>query len=404
MRKRRLHFASDERRLHFAPCGARLARLAFLLLLAATPGVTYAQSGAPQTDAAGRVSVLFTALGRDKKFNTSLKPEDIRVSVDGAEREVSELKRQSGVPLFLAVVIDTSASQESVLPKTKMAAGVFVRGMMSPGVDEAAVVTFATDTTLEQGMTADVSKVRAAIARVRFVPPPGYVGDGVLVGSPPPGNSAGTGVWDAVWLVSRDVMSRSLGTGRRAMLLVTDGVDTSSRVKLDEAVASALQSEVVIYAVGPDLTDDGGARLSDEFPYPAGSDVGFRLWDVTSGRHLRTERSDHHVLDLVGLVEDHHVMLGEYGALAGEMGPVEMGVDHDDVGRRRLVPRRLGEALLSRGAPVRPGTLPRSDAHHGPGPRAGLEVQLGPITALRPGAPAEEAAGLRGHAADGPGA
>ena len=236
-----------KRRLHLASCGARLARLAFLLLLAATHGVTYAQSGAPQTDAAGRVSVLFTALGRDKKFNTSLKPEDIRVSVDGAEREVSELKRQSGVPLFLAVVIDTSASQESVLPKTKLAADVFVRGMMSPGVDEAAVVTFATDTTLEQGMTADVSKVRAAIARVRFVPPPGYVGGGVLVGT---ASGGATGVWDAVWLVSRDVMSRSLGTGRRAMLLVTDGVDTSSRVKLDEAVASALQSEVVVYAVG----------------------------------------------------------------------------------------------------------------------------------------------------------
>src|SRR5207237_4422203 len=50
--------------------------------------------------------------------------------------------------------------------------------------------------------------------------------------------------------VSRDVMSRSLGTGRRAVLLVTDGVDTNSRVKLDEAVASALQSEVVVYAVG----------------------------------------------------------------------------------------------------------------------------------------------------------
>ena len=247
MRKRRLHFASDERRLHLASCGARLARLAFLLLLAATPGVTYAQSGAPQTDAAGRVSVLFTALGKDKKFNTSLKPEDIRVSVDGAAREVLELKRQSGVPLFLAVVIDTSASQESVLPKTKMAAGVFVRGMMSPGVDEAAVVTFATDTTLEQGMTADVSKVRAAIARVKFVPPPGYLGGGVLIGT---ASGGATGVWDAVWLVSRDVMSRSLGTGRRAVLLVTDGVDTSSRVKLDEAVASALQSEVVVYAVG----------------------------------------------------------------------------------------------------------------------------------------------------------
>src|SRR2546423_2619951 len=213
MRKRRLHFASDERRLPLASCGARLARLAFLLLLGATHGVTYAQSGAPQTDAAGRVSVLFTALGRDKKFNTSLKPEDMRVSVDGAEREVSELKRQSGVPLFLAVVIDTSASQESVLPKTKLAADVFVRGMMSPGVDEAAVVTFATDTTVRTGMTADVLKVRAAIARVKFVPPPGYLGGGVLIGT---ASGGATRVWGAVWLLPRAARRPALRTRRRA--------------------------------------------------------------------------------------------------------------------------------------------------------------------------------------------
>lgn len=239
------------RRLRRAAFGERLARLAFLLSLAALPAAAArAQAGGAQPGAGGRVSVLFTALGEDKKFITSLKPEDIRVTVDGAPREVLELKRQSGLPLFLAVVIDTSASQERVLPKTKLAADVFVRGMMSPGVDRAAVVSFAGETTLEQGMTADVSKVREAIARVKFVPPPGYVGGGVIIGVPPPGNPAATGVWDAVWLVSRDVMSRSLGTGRRALLLVTDGVDTGSRVKLDEAVASALQSEVAVYAVG----------------------------------------------------------------------------------------------------------------------------------------------------------
>ncbi|HEX6185016.1 MAG TPA: VWA domain-containing protein, partial [Pyrinomonadaceae bacterium] len=44
--------------------------------------------------------------------------------------------------------------------------------------------------------------------------------------------------------------SRALGPGRRAVLLVTDGVDTSSRKEMSEAVAAALQSEVVVYAVG----------------------------------------------------------------------------------------------------------------------------------------------------------
>jgi Ca-activated chloride channel family protein len=199
---------------------------------------------------APRMSVLFTAMGRDKKFVTTLKPEDVRLTVDGAPREILEMKRQAELPLFIAIVIDTSASQERVLPRTKLAADVFVRGMLAEP-DRAAVVTFSGETTLEQPMTGDVSKIREAIARLKFVPPPGYF-SGILVGGSPGGapRAGTTGIWDAVYLVSDEVLSRSLGTGRRVMMLITDGVDTSSRLKIDDAVASALQSEAVVYVVG----------------------------------------------------------------------------------------------------------------------------------------------------------
>lgn len=239
-----------QRRPHLA-CKAVLAACA---LLAALHGAAYAQAVGPAAEADGRVSILFTALGKDGKFVSDFKAGDVRVTVDGAPREALELKRQTGVPLFLAVVIDTSASQEALLPKTKLAADVFVRGMMAPGTDRAAVVTFADETTVEQEMTSDPERVRAAIARVKFVAPPGYLGRGIIIAGPPagvsPGGPATTGVWDAVWLVSGDVLSRALGVGRRVLLLITDGVDTSSRKKLDDAVAAALQSEAVVYAVG----------------------------------------------------------------------------------------------------------------------------------------------------------
>lgn len=244
-----------ERRPQPAPRKVRAARLAAsaLLLLALPHAGARAQAGRPAPEAGARESVLFTALGKDGKFVEGLRAEDVRVSVDGAAREVLELKRQTGVPLLLAVVIDTSASQETVLSTTRLAADVFVRGMMEPGVDEAAVVTFAGETVLEQGLTGDVERVRAAIARVRFVPPPGYVRGGVIVTGPPPSDlnrAAATGLWDAVWVVANEVLPRSLGPGRRVVLLITDGVDTSSRVKSDKAIEAALQSEVVVYAVG----------------------------------------------------------------------------------------------------------------------------------------------------------
>lgn len=222
---------------------------ASMLVLVALCSCARAQS------AEARVSVMFTAMGKDGNFVTALKPEDVRLTVDGKPREVLELKRQNELPLFIAVVIDTSNSQVSVLPNAKAAADMFVHGMMKPRVDKAAVVTFSRETTVEQAMTADESKVREAIARVEFVAPAGYIGGGLVVTNPsaPPGvnvRTGSTGIWDTVHLVSEEVLSRSLGTGRRAMLLVTDGVDTSSRLKLDDAVASSIQSEAAVYVLG----------------------------------------------------------------------------------------------------------------------------------------------------------
>src|SRR5215213_2959600 len=95
--------------------------LTSLLVLVALCADSRAQS------AEARVSVLFTAMGKDGNFVTTLKPEDVRLTVDGRPREVLEMRRQGELPLFLAIVIDTSNSQENVLPNAKVAAVVFVR-------------------------------------------------------------------------------------------------------------------------------------------------------------------------------------------------------------------------------------------------------------------------------------
>src|SRR4051812_43305506 len=87
-----------------------LGLLALLLVLGCVRAEVRAQSGGAQA-AAPRMSVLFTAMGRDKKFITTLRPEDVRLSVDGAARELLELRPQTEFPLFIAIVIDTSASQ-----------------------------------------------------------------------------------------------------------------------------------------------------------------------------------------------------------------------------------------------------------------------------------------------------
>src|ERR1043166_2269343 len=195
--------------LHRPPRGANPARLAALLLLALLPASASAQAGGAQPNTG--VRILFTALGKDGKAVADLKPEDIRVTADGAPRQVLELRRRADVPLYLAIAIDTSASQERILPNTKAVAELFVGGVMRPGVDRVAVASFTGDLKLEQELTGDVEKVREAIARVEFVPPSGYVGNGILVGGAPPPNAAGsTAMWDAVWPVAGEVLPPSL--------------------------------------------------------------------------------------------------------------------------------------------------------------------------------------------------
>jgi Ca-activated chloride channel family protein len=198
-------------------------------------------------------NVLFTAVDRNKRFVTSLKQNDIRVLEDGAEQKVFTFQRETDRPLSLAILIDTSASQERTLPEEKSAAQRFVDTVIRQQKDEVAVLTFTGDATLEQGLTGSVARVRRAIDRVEFVPPSGYVGGGVTVGTPPingDSRAGTTAIWDAVWVTSREVLSETSDKTRRAIILLTDGVDTTSRLHLNEAVESALKADAIIYSIG----------------------------------------------------------------------------------------------------------------------------------------------------------
>ena len=198
-------------------------------------------------------NVLFTAVDRDKRFVTSIKQEDIRVLEDGVEQKVFTFQRETDRPLSLAILIDTSASEERTLPEEKSAAQRFVDSVVRQQKDEVAVLSFTGDATLEQGLTGNASRVRRAIDRVEFQPPSGYIGGGVMVGTPPingDSRAGSTAIWDAIWVTSREVLSETSDKTRRAIILLTDGQDTSSRVKFNEAVDSALKADAIIFAIG----------------------------------------------------------------------------------------------------------------------------------------------------------
>ncbi len=226
------------------------------------------------------VNVLFTAQDKDRRLLLGLKKEDIRVLEDGKPQEIVAFLRQVDLPLSLAILIDTSISQERTLPEEKSAAISFIESVIRPAKDEVAVISFTGESTLEQGMTNNLTRLRRAIDRVKFVPPSGYIGRGVVTnggqvpGTPPISGdnqiiAGSTAIWDSIWVTSEDVLGPAPEKTRRAIILLSDGYNTSGKKKLDEAVQAAQKAEAIIYSVGIgdnfyDGVDTGSLRKISE--------------------------------------------------------------------------------------------------------------------------------------------
>ncbi len=201
-------------------------------------------------------NILFTASDKQKRFVSSLKREDIRVLEDGTPQQIFTFQQNVEMPLSLAILIDTSISEQRTLPEEKAAARSFLETVIRENRDEAAIVSFTGEVTLEQGLTGNIGRLRRAIDQVQFVPPSGYIGGGVVVGGTPPISgtqqalAGSTAIWDAIWATSNELLSDAAEHTRRAIILLTDGDDTISQVHMQDAINRALKADALIYAIG----------------------------------------------------------------------------------------------------------------------------------------------------------
>lgn len=201
-------------------------------------------------------NLLFTAANKQNRFITTLREEDLRLIEDGVPQQITTFQRETDRPLSLAFLIDVSASEERTLPQEKAAARTFIETVLQSSKDQAAVIAFTGPAFLEQGLTRDVFSLYRALERVE-VAMPAYLGSGRPISgiasgpgmkAPPPAGS--TAIWDAIALTANEVLAQSVGQRRRAIILLTDGQDTSSRLSRTDAINRALEGETVIYAIG----------------------------------------------------------------------------------------------------------------------------------------------------------
>ncbi len=151
---------------------------------------------------------------------------DFSVSEEGVAQELLRSDRVLNLPIRATLLLDTSASMESALGQVQQAAGGFLRGALRPG-DRAAVVRFSEKPVVEVPFTGDVDKLVAGLAGL-------YA-------------ERSTALFDSL-IFALDYMKGL--SGPRALLVLTDGGDKSSRFDFDQALEAARRSGVVIYTIG----------------------------------------------------------------------------------------------------------------------------------------------------------
>jgi len=149
-----------------------------------------------------------------------------------------------------------SGSQQYTLSDEKAAARGFIESAIHSNKDQVAVVPFTGRAFLEQGLTRDVLSVYRVLQQID-VAIPAYPGVGRPLSGIPTGpglpatpDDGTTAIWDAIALTSSQVLSKIQDQRRRAIVLLTDGLDTSSRLTHNNAINEALAAETVVYAIG----------------------------------------------------------------------------------------------------------------------------------------------------------
>jgi Ca-activated chloride channel homolog len=205
------------------------------------------------------VNTLFSVTDKQNRYVDNLKQEDLQVFENGQPQSIFTFKKEFDLPLTMAIMVDVSGSEQYVLPQLKDAGAHFIDSVIRTGKDTAAIIKFEGEATLMQTLTSNKNRLRKGLEEISYIAAPGQYGGtpGINGGS----RQGGTSIWDSVVAACGDLLARE--AGRKTIVILTDGVDTTSRMKLNDAINEALRGEVVIYAIGIGDPAGGGTFIGN---------------------------------------------------------------------------------------------------------------------------------------------
>jgi len=196
------------------------------------------------------VDVFFTVKAKDGTLVPHLTKDDCTVSEDKQPQKLKSFVAETNQPLTLGILLDTSGSQYEVLPLEQQTGSHFLERVLRQK-DEAFLLSFDVNVDLLQDYTNSPRLLTHAMSKAEINTAGGNGAAGIPGAGggtiPVHGTPKGTLLYDAVYLASNEKMNQE--TGRKAMILLTDGEDQGSRYKINEAIAAAQKSNVIVYVI-----------------------------------------------------------------------------------------------------------------------------------------------------------
>jgi Ca-activated chloride channel family protein len=192
-----------------------------------------------------RVNILFTVTDKKGRFVTDLTKADFDVVENKKPQTIQQFTAESDLPLRLAVLVDTSNSIREQFRFEQQAAIRFIQSVVRPREDRLMLVSFDSAAEMVSDLTDDIRKLEEGVKSMR------------------PGG--GTAFYDAIYFAAKEklMMDQPRDKFRRAMIVISDGMDTESRMSRDQALEMAQKADVVIYAISTNITreDSDGDKV-----------------------------------------------------------------------------------------------------------------------------------------------
>lgn len=239
------------------------------------------------------VNVYFSVRDKDG-FITNLHKDSCDIFEDKVPQTIKNFTQEKKLPLTIGILLDTSGSQQNVLPLEQQSGAEFLKDVLTPK-DEAFLISFDINVDLLSDYTNNPRELKRAIDKASINT---GAGTGSVTGN---GTPRGTLLYDAVFLAAHDKLRQE--AGRKVLILLTDGGDQGSQETLKSSIEAAQKANTIVYVIliadrgfygggfGINLADTGAADMD-------------RLAKETGGRVINVGNNGKKLEDAFDQIQD----------------------------------------------------------------------------------------------------